>query len=349
MALSCLISACAPQTGVIAQISTSAPISQFVLTAAGQSGVLAQQTFDGTHLPGTVFVELQPSVGKVRLLARSTSGGLSASASTTVVSGQQPTVTLTLGTTDVDTDGDGWPDDIDDCPTVPDPAQIDTDGDGIGDACAPARTADGGVGVPCGQRTDLLSCTDFEDGGADLSSFGEATATIVTGNAALGLRSLRIDRPTGLDTYSGQSVDIGGSTHVFVRFFVMFPAENPSVITLLQPQQTTLDNGLELSLFNDGGVPGTFDLFNRGVMNDATIPVSMPLNAWHCIEAELTPGATADAKLGLWVDEQALSGVSPLGAFSFNRIIVGASYDVGQGGVVMLDEVATAAQRIHCQ
>jgi hypothetical protein len=34
-----------------------------------------------------------------------------------------------------DSDGDGYPDAADDCPTVSDPAQRDADGDGVGDAC----------------------------------------------------------------------------------------------------------------------------------------------------------------------------------------------------------------------
>jgi hypothetical protein len=40
---------------------------------------------------------------------------------------------------DGDADGDGVPNSIDRCPTVPDPSQLDTDGDGIGDACDPNR------------------------------------------------------------------------------------------------------------------------------------------------------------------------------------------------------------------
>jgi hypothetical protein len=48
-----------------------------------------------------------------------------------------------------DTDGDGIPDNTDNCPTTPNADQLDTDGDGIGDACdAPPPGTDGdGDGV----------------------------------------------------------------------------------------------------------------------------------------------------------------------------------------------------------
>ncbi len=48
-----------------------------------------------------------------------------------------------------DTDGDGFPDVVDDCPTVPDPEQADSDHNGVGDACQAGGPPDtDGDGVP---------------------------------------------------------------------------------------------------------------------------------------------------------------------------------------------------------
>jgi YVTN family beta-propeller protein len=57
-----------------------------------------------------------------------------------IEAGQKLTCTITnslsiVPPTPTDTDGDGFPDESDNCPTVPNTDQTDTDGDGIGDAC----------------------------------------------------------------------------------------------------------------------------------------------------------------------------------------------------------------------
>ncbi len=52
-------------------------------------------------------------------------------------------VLKTVGPLDIDRDRDGWPDWLDDCPDVPDPAQADDDGNGLGDACQPGTDFDG--------------------------------------------------------------------------------------------------------------------------------------------------------------------------------------------------------------
>ena len=46
-----------------------------------------------------------------------------------------------------DSDGDGVPDAVDNCPDIPNPAQTDTDGDGLGDLCDPCPLTPGGEGA----------------------------------------------------------------------------------------------------------------------------------------------------------------------------------------------------------
>jgi hypothetical protein len=73
-----------------------------------------------------------------------------------------------------DTDGDGVPDETDNCPDVANPDQADTDGDGVGDACdEPPPTDTDGDGVP--DETD--NCDDVanpDQADADGDGVGDA-------------------------------------------------------------------------------------------------------------------------------------------------------------------------------
>jgi hypothetical protein len=78
----------------------------------------------------------------------------------------------------VDTDGDGVPDDVDNCPTVSNPDQADSNGNGIGDACdAPACPADlnGSGTVDAGDLATLLGAWGGS-GAADLDGNGTVDA-----------------------------------------------------------------------------------------------------------------------------------------------------------------------------
>ncbi|HYC21171.1 MAG TPA: thrombospondin type 3 repeat-containing protein [Candidatus Bathyarchaeia archaeon] len=109
-----------------------------------------------------------------------------------------------------DRDGDGVPDDVDNCPTVYNPDQMDTDGDGIGDAC------DTCIFVPnpdqsqtCTLLTGTVTITDFTHSDA----------------AALNLRAT-YGPPTGQLTTSGLGVDFVGETgsyHVDIPAGLMQP------------------------------------------------------------------------------------------------------------------------------
>jgi hypothetical protein len=69
--------------------------------------------------------------------------GVSPDCKGVIEAGQKLTCTFTNSLSITDTDGDGFPDESDNCPAVPNTDQTDTDGDGIGDACDPDRDGDG--------------------------------------------------------------------------------------------------------------------------------------------------------------------------------------------------------------
>jgi hypothetical protein len=60
-----------------------------------------------------------------------------------VSTGRLNAAAAVLAASPVDSDGDGMPDNSDNCPSAPNPAQEDLDGDGLGDACDAAPNGTG--------------------------------------------------------------------------------------------------------------------------------------------------------------------------------------------------------------
>ncbi len=92
-----------------------------------------------------------------------------------------------IPSTSVDTDGDGVPDELDNCPTVPNPDQKDSDFDGIGDACSSPtllrNTSAFLQALPNGQTTQEVAGLTV----ADTPPLNDQLSRIVTFRTAAGL------------------------------------------------------------------------------------------------------------------------------------------------------------------
>jgi hypothetical protein len=86
-------------------------------------------------LPGALRLLLQrPRSARLRVAAVG-EGSVRVLGGSTVFRPDMTVADVTLSRSIVDEDGDGVPDDIDDCPAIADPDQTRTAGKGVGDAC----------------------------------------------------------------------------------------------------------------------------------------------------------------------------------------------------------------------
>ncbi len=123
---------------------TAAPSSLQVSVYDRYHALALQHAYPSPKFPGKLILEPPDAAEELRIAVDdAVPATMQAGARLTVKVFASQEITLTLGPP-VDADQDGVPDNVDNCPMVPNPTQADADGDGTGDACAPSPPDGGG-------------------------------------------------------------------------------------------------------------------------------------------------------------------------------------------------------------
>jgi hypothetical protein len=314
--------------------STTVLVAVSLRAGEPQPAALAVSVYDAHHalardlpakaapLPGALRIEGLPDVMQpLRIVVRG--GAAFDGQPVTTLVGQQATVALTLSSLTKDSDGDGVPDNVDDCPTVADPDQLDAVGDGVGDACrgdggAPhdltgadfagvdlAGTDLAGVDlggfVPstCPQVTAF--CEGFESGAINPAIWSQRQDVPVNtlsvdgvhvkrGNFALHVHSVanpQLDGGLGFQQAQIAETQTFPNNPLYVRAFIYIDSAVPMVRTgLLTFAQTA-------NPFSEAAV----GFYNTGQIENSTLDPGQSLQSamhfqpsvWNCVELMVAP------------------------------------------------------------
>jgi hypothetical protein len=164
-----------------------------------QGGSAARVGFsNGSALPGTFFELPGSGVPSSFLDSNPSTGLIHNSVNSTQPGSYLFQVRGGIPTTTVDTDGDGVPDEIDNCPLIPNADQKDSDFDGIGDACSGPTSAHSTAAflqaLSNAQTTEQQTNVFF----ADAPSLTDQLTRIVTFRVSAGLTQSASQTATNL-------------------------------------------------------------------------------------------------------------------------------------------------------
>lgn len=126
-----------------------------------------------------------------------------------------------------DTDGDEWPNAVDNCPNVPNPEQRDRDGDGVGDACdsCPATPNGGQGGQPAQDACQVEAETEPNDTPGQAQSLSMRPL-----GSVLSVRGAIETAPTGTSAVDRYQIMVAAGTFASIR------VARASMDSLLEPE-----------------------------------------------------------------------------------------------------------------
>jgi hypothetical protein len=311
------LAACNGPTTLI--VSIDGPVnnpSSLTLSAYGPSGVLVRDHALPGMLPGRAILNGFPDQSlPIRLAAHG--DALAATTTVRLSPGAQVSASLSLAANVADSDGDGVPDSIDNCPNIANADQADSDSDGIGDACSgqdfattirdlgsvvdmapPSLCSAGGVLFCDGFESGAISGTNWPSGQQQ-----PGQTLFVDGTRPYrGAYSLHMKLPA----QSGNNEIIGQILTqtalpvdpVYVRVFMFLPTGFPADSSeILDIESSGAYFGLIAPLpnlaYTSFGIPGPTVM--------STEIITMPRNRWVCLEWQVT-NSSPNATMKLSVD-----------------------------------------------
>jgi hypothetical protein len=329
-------------------------------------GRIADATLPASSLPGSLIVRGLPDTAQVlRVVVRG--AALLGGERVQTLPHAQASVDVALHSTRLDSDGDGVPDDLDDCPQVADPLQLDAAGSGPGDACL----ADGGASdlaapdlmpPPSVCPAGVAFCDGFETATLashwDTNNIQGATYSVDTARSYRGARSLKLHHDAVAPMAVAQAA-LGESqsfptSDFFVRVFVYDPSPAVGVneALLFAMQSATpygqisleIDDQLDVITFNNVASPTVY----------TASQTAFPLDRWVCLEWEVI--ATSSGSDRLWLDgnevtalhvTQNLSATPPIDAMQFGISVYKPAAAVPAHDI-WYDEVIVDGARVGC-